>query len=314
MLDRATLIDLIAKHGPCMRVVTAEVKGSGPREVGSAMIVWADGQAGTIGGGTLEFEATKTARQMLADGKHRKRSSHPLGPALGQCCGGAVTLVTERFDQETLDQMDRTVFARRVSGDAPMPFPMRRDVSDARAQGASIAPQLVDGWFIEPIAPSQKPLWIWGAGHVGRALVQVFTPLPGFDITWIDTEESRFPETIPDRVDPLIAVDPSQVVKHAPRDAHHLIVTFSHALDLNLCHQLLQHDFAFTGLIGSKTKWTRFQKRLRDLGHSNDQISRITCPIGDPSLGKHPQAIAIGVAAKLLKSGQEQTLGWKNFG
>ena len=314
MLDRATLIDLIAKHGPCMRVVTAEVKGSGPREVGSAMIVWADGQAGTIGGGTLEFEATKTARQMLADGTDLKRSLHPLGPALGQCCGGAVTLVTERFDHQVLDLMDRTVFARRVSGDAPMPFHMRRDMSDARAQGASIAPQLVDGWFIEPIVPTQNPLWIWGAGHVGRAFVDVFTPLPGFAITWVDTEQSRFPKTIPDTVDPLIAADPSQVVKHAPRDAHHLIVTFSHALDLSLCHHLLQQDFAFTGLIGSKTKWARFQKRLRDLGHSNDQISRITCPIGDPSLGKHPQAIAIGVAAKLLKSGQEQTLGWKNFG
>nr|MCE2749619.1 XdhC family protein [Rhodobacter sp.] len=82
--------------------------------------------------------------------------------------------------------------------------------------------------------------------------------------------------------------------------ADHLVLTFSHALDLELCHRLLTHGFASLGLIGSQTKRARFRSRLRALGHSDPQIARIRCPIGDPALGKHPQAIAIGVAQDIL--------------
>ena len=87
---------------------------------------------------------------------------------------------------------------------------------------------------------------------------------------------------------------------HAPHDAHHLILTYSHALDLALCHGLLGHGFARAGLIGSATKWARFRSRLGALGHAPAQIARIRCPIGTPGFGKHPQAIAIGVASGLL--------------
>ncbi|HEY0274759.1 MAG TPA: XdhC family protein, partial [Paenirhodobacter sp.] len=87
----------------------------------------------------------------------------------------------------------------------------------------------------------------------------------------------------------------------APADARHLILTFSHALDLDLCHRLLRHGFSRCGLIGSASKWARFRSRLSALGHSDAQILRIACPIGDPTLGKHPQAIAVGVAAALLR-------------
>jgi xanthine dehydrogenase accessory factor len=98
----------------------------------------------------------------------------------------------------------------------------------------------------------------------------------------------------------LPAAEPPAALPHAPRQAHHLILTYSHDIDLALCHAALRHGFASCGLIGSATKWARFQSRLRALGHSDAQISRITCPIGDPLLGKHPQAIAVGVAARLL--------------
>jgi xanthine dehydrogenase accessory factor len=89
-------------------------------------------------------------------------------------------------------------------------------------------------------------------------------------------------------------------VGHAPQEADHLIMTYAHDLDLALCHALLKHGFASAGLIGSATKWARFRTRLAALGHSPAQISRIACPIGDPHLGKHPQAIAVGVATALL--------------
>jgi xanthine dehydrogenase accessory factor len=89
---------------------------------------------------------------------------------------------------------------------------------------------------------------------------------------------------------------------HAPTDAEHLILTYSHALDLDLCHRLLRRGFLSCGLIGSATKWARFRSRLTALGHDAAAVGRIRCPIGDPALGKHPQAIAVGVAAELLKA------------
>ena len=150
-------------------------------------------------------------------------------------------------------------------------------------------------------ARAARTVWIWGAGHVGRALVGVLAPLPDRRITWIDTDAARFPDPLPAGVRQLIAADPGTLVAEAPTDADHLIVTYSHALDLDLCHRLLVHGFASLGLIGSASKRARFHSRLAALGHSPIEIARITCPIGDPSFGKDPQAIAIGVAAALLR-------------
>ena len=109
-------------------------------------------------------------------------------------------------------------------------------------------------------------------------------------------------ETLPEGVTQLVAADPPRAVPHAPADAHHLVLTYSHEIDLALCHALLSHGFASAGLIGSTTKWARFRKRLEQLGHSDASILRIACPIGDPTLGKAPQAIAIGVTALLLRA------------
>lgn len=325
--DLETLRVAVAQHGVVTRVVIASHAGSSPREAGAAMLIWADGQAGTIGGGALEHDATVRARAMAGRSMVLRV---PLGPALGQCCGGAVTLVLERFDAGTLpdavadkmpDQM--AVFARRVDGplaqpndsndpaqvsgaatyEPPMPLPVRDTLARLRngnAAGAPVAPILSHGWLIEALHQPTRALWIWGAGHVGRALVSVLSPLPDFSITWVDTAPDRFPHDIPAGVTRLPAAQPADLVRHAPVQAEHLILTYSHALDLALCHQLLGHGFGYAGLIGSASKWARFQSRLRGLGHGAAQISRITCPIGDPALGKHPQALAIGVAATLL--------------
>ena len=181
-----------------------------------------------------------------------------------------------------------------------MPLAVKRLLDRARAQGVMPAPTQLQGWFIEPVARPTRHLWVWGAGHVGRALVQVIAPLPDLAITWIDVAPDRFPPDIPGNVAPLPATDPAALVPHAPHDADHLILTYSHALDLDLCHRLLTHGFASAGLIGSATKWARFRSRLAALGHAPQTIARITCPIGDPSLGKHPQAIAVGVAHAFL--------------
>ena len=220
-----------------------------------------------------------------------------LGPSLGQCCGGAVTLWTEVFDAPP--EAVAGVVAR---GPGTMPLAVKRVLVAARGQGVRPAPGLVAGWLVEPVAEAERQVWIWGAGHVGRALVGVLAPLPGIALTWVDTGPERFPEVIPEGVTPVWAERPEALVDHVPVGAEHLIVTYSHALDLELCHRLLGRGFGWLGLIGSATKWARFRSRLRALGHSGAEIDRITCPIGDVSLGKHPQAIAIGVGLQLLKN------------
>jgi xanthine dehydrogenase accessory factor len=297
MFDLDALRKAVADHGPVARVVIGAVKGSSPREVGAAMLIWASGQAGTIGGGALEWQAAARARAMLGAGGARL-DHEALGPSLGQCCGGAVTLLTEVYDAQNLPD-GGDVIARATEGSA-MPLAVKRLIDRARGQGVLPAPQLLQGWMVEPVARPTRQLWVWGAGHVGRALVEVLAPLPGLAITWVDTAPDRFPETLPDTARALPVPDPGLAVAVAPKDAEHLILTYSHALDLDLCHRLLTHGFSACGLIGSATKWARFRSRLAALGHSAPAIDRIDCPIGNPSLGKHPQAIAIGVASAFL--------------
>jgi xanthine dehydrogenase accessory factor len=191
-----------------------------------------------------------------------------------------------------------------LSGQTEIPAAIARK---ARRMAPGAVPLTIDGWLIEAATPRAKILLIYGAGHVGRALVDVLYPLPGLAITWVDTAENRFPEQIPDGVTRLVAADPALAARHAPAGADHLILTYSHALDLALCDTLLRQSCASIGLIGSATKWARFRSRLAALGHGQEQISRIACPIGDPGLGKHPQAIALGVATSLLRQAQTQS-------
>jgi xanthine dehydrogenase accessory factor len=163
-------------------------------------------------------------------------------------------------------------------------------------------PQMIDGWMIEPVHQPARALWVWGAGHVGRAVVNVLAPLPDVATTWVDTDSARFPAQVAPQINTIAAAHPAKLVAYASQNAEHLILTYSHDLDLELCHQLLRRSFRFAGLIGSATKWARFRSRLAALGHSPEAVSRITCPIGNPDHGKHPQAIAIGVAEAFLRS------------
>ncbi len=285
---------------PVVRVVVAETRGSVPREVGASMLISERGVEGTIGGGALEFEAIARAGGVL-EGMNDRLDRVPLGPGVGQCSGGAVTLLTEYWDVARLEGLDDHVVRALPGSGSEMPLVVRRSLAEVRNGARAIEPGIVGGWMIEPVSKPIREIWIWGAGHVGRAIVGALAPLPGVRITWADCDASRFPENIPVRVQTLIAGNPADLVTLAPVHAEHLVLTYSHALDLELCHRLLGCGFLSLGLIGSATKWARFRSRLRALGHGAAQIGRITCPIGDPSLGKHPQVIALGVAAEMLK-------------
>ncbi|MEM1430317.1 MAG: xanthine dehydrogenase accessory protein XdhC [Pseudomonadota bacterium] len=302
-VDLPGLRAALAERGRIARVVVADVAGSVPREAGAAMLVWPEGQSGTIGGGALEYEAAARARAVLAGESAPGATRCPLGPSLGQCCGGSVTLLTEVIDQPLVDRIAEggPVWARPATPDLPLPLAVER-LKARPAEAGPVDPQWVDGWMVEPVAPAQNLLWVHGAGHVGRAIVHTIAPLPDWAITWVDTDAERFPDPVPLGVDVLVARDPARAVSHAPVRAHHLVITYSHALDLALCDALLRRGFATAGLIGSATKWARFSKRLRAAGHDAPDIARIACPIGDRDLGRHPQGIAIGVAAALIRA------------
>ena len=300
-IDHAELTASFAEHGPVVRVVVLSTRGSVPREAGTAMLVSKTGQSGTIGGGALEYDAAAEARRMLDAQSNALVQTKPLGPALGQCCGGSVTLLLERFTSEDLPDRGgiEGVFMRPVKPDAASVVPAAMLRSGPKFPNA---PMLVDGWVAESISPKPVPVWIYGAGHVGRALASVLAPLSHYTVTLVDTCAEKFPETLPEGVVPAIATNPAVLAPYAPPDSHHLVMTYSHALDLDLCHCLLSRPFASIGLIGSATKWARFRKRLISLGHAKTQVNRIICPIGDPALGKEPQAIAISVAQTFLQT------------
>jgi len=297
--ELSSLTQAVNTHGQAARILIADHKGSSPREAGTSMLVWNTGFSGTIGGGALEYQAVEAARKQLRNNTLTTLQRIPLGPNLGQCCGGSVTLVTECFSQNNLPE-ETTYFARPVKPNTPEPLWVKRGIANARNGTETLDTHLQDGWLVEPIAQPHQPVWIYGAGHVGRAIIDTMQGLP-FDITWVDTNANRFPDHIPKAVTRLVARNPALAAKHAPHDAQHYILTYSHALDLELCHTILSHSFKSLGLIGSKTKHARFTTKLQALGHSRTQISRIICPIGDPSLGKEPKAIALGITSALIR-------------
>lgn len=303
--DIAALRAALAGSARVARVVVAETAGSAPRGPGAAMLVWDGGQSGTIGGGALEWQAITQARAMLAGNGPAQLARLPLGPGLGQCCGGAVTLAFQIWDATRLAALPEGamhVLHPACPQAAPLPPPALTRAAARAEMACTPAPVLLaQGWLLEPVARPAQQLWVWGAGHVGRAVVALMAPLPDWHLTWIDVDAAAFPPEIPARVRALHDPDPARLVATSPRNAQHLVMTRSHPLDLAICHQILTHGASFAGLIGSATKWARFQARLRALGHGPAQIARIRCPIGTPELGKHPQAIAIGVAQDLIR-------------
>jgi xanthine dehydrogenase accessory factor len=286
MLDLAAVSSVIETQGAVVRVVLAQVRGSTPRTAGTDMLIWQGGSGGTIGGGRLEWEAEAAARAMLAGGTPATAvRNFALGPVLNQCCGGAVTVVLERWDAARLHSLDpefEGLHVRPVNAQgSAMPAALRRKCEAAARSGTALGTVLQGGWLAEPI---------WR------------TRLPVFEVCVSDTrtdELGKLATLAPDI--PTRNAAPADTMQSAPDNAAHLIMTPEHDLDLTLCHKVLTRPFAFAGLIGSATKWARFRSRLAALGHDNAAISRITSPIGDPALGKHPQAIAVGVAAQLLK-------------
>lgn len=303
----APLHRLLLRDGAAALVTVAGAKGSTPREAGARMVVSIDGAlAGTIGGGRLELEAMERAIAALHRGRDgAERLDLALGPSIGQCCGGAVSLLIETFTTARLAAVRALADAEaagpfqtvaRLAGAAPLD---RRIVSRERA--APTASIDGDGTMAESFGEPLRPLLLFGAGHVGRAIVLALAPLP-FHVRWIDNRDSAFPDLPLAHLDRVATGTPAAELRTAPSDAFVLILTHDHGLDLDILHAALSENrFPYVGMIGSRTKRSRFEHRLGELGHPADRVGAFICPIGVPGItSKEPAHIAVSVVAELL--------------
>jgi len=252
---------------PAVRIVVARVQGSGPREPGAWMAVFADGTVGTIGGGRLEFDAVADARALLAGRPVAAERRFALGPSLGQCCGGVVWLRYELLQPS--------------------------DLEGVRAQ-------------LQQAAGAAMPVALFGGGHVGAAIVRLLGTLP-VRVQWFDSRDEVFPELLPSNVQAEHSDPVQAAVATLPPGTRVLIMSFSHAEDLDIVAACLKRrrerrDLPFIGLIGSSSKWAAFGHRLQARGFGAAERAAVTCPIGVPGVqGKEPEVIAVAAAAQLMQ-------------
>jgi xanthine dehydrogenase accessory factor len=268
-MDRDTRIAAaawLAQGRPGVIVEVGGTAGSAPRDTGTRMLVSRDEAIGTIGGGHLELRAIATAREMLRSSELTPHAEHvALGPALGQCCGGSVDLRFHALDSESLAAW-------------PTSLPLMH-------------------------------LQLYGAGHVGRAVATLLATLDVV-VDWIDERDDPFAPTTtlgtpwPAHIRRVCVDAVEAEVAVAPAGASYLVMTHRHDLDMRIAEAILRRgDFAYLGLIGSKTKRARFVRRLGERGIAEDRLARITCPIGVVGIeGKEPEVLAVAVLAELLRA------------
>ncbi len=318
-------ITLIGKGQPVAVITVCAVEGSAPREPGAKMIISRDAQWGTIGGGALEHLASMRAGALLKETPGIIRfEEFPLGPALGQCCGGRVVVSYEFLCERDLDWLGKAQTAIACNGkvtlernipdgpwrivegadgkaDAPLSFFAADDtaLSERRPVPESIAR------VREHVRDRRTPVFLFGAGHVGKEIARCLAPLP-VTLSWIDRRDGVFPDSAGAMVQYLQTDDETGLVASAPAGACFFVMTHSHQLDFNLVREILKRgDSAYCGLIGSATKRARFRRRLIRAGASDAQIEHLCCPIGADGLNsKLPAVIALSAVHEMLLADQ----------
>lgn len=266
MTNEEQFLGLLGSQQAVLVTVQAH-RGSVPREAGAWMAVFAGSTQGSIGGGHLEWQAIDQARELLTRQSGASARRYALGPSLGQCCGGEVTLQFEAVSATDLPRLRQHLAAQQAL------------------------------W---------PPVALFGGGHVARALVQLLGRLP-FLVHWVDSRDGIFPDTLPAHVHAEHSDPVQRAVAGLAPGSRVLIMSFSHAEDLDvvvacLLRQRSRGDLSFIGLIGSRSKWATFSHRLAERGFSEMELAQVTCPIGVAGIaGKTPEVIAIAVAAQLLQ-------------
>ncbi len=331
------LLRLQQQRIPAVMVTVASTVGSTPREPGAKMIVTRDALYGTIGGGNLEHKACSIARSQLDTDEPNQLRRFPLGAGLGQCCGGLVNLMFEPIVETTPwlepaqqfhsrgEDWVRLVTAHESHDEPNSAFLIlaRDRVHNALPEGVAYgdmhkaAESILDSdknvgliqtqadghsYFIEATRKADFQLVLFGAGHVGRAIVRVMQDLP-IAIRWVDTRDDQAIPEIPDNVEFICTDTPEAEVGTVAVGSYFLVMTHDHALDQQLAEQILKRDdFAYFGLIGSASKRRLFETRMSRRGFEASHFERMTCPIGiDGIQSKQPAAIAISVAGEIMQ-------------
>jgi len=308
----------LGRDGRAVLVTIAHASGSTPRAAGTAMIVAEHATFGTIGGGHLEFEAIRIARDALTHASVPAAwlVRFPLAARLGQCCGGVATLAFVAVDARAHPWLDAaaacartaTPFAlvTRVGGpdegsahlvvtadhatgslgnpalDSAAVALARPKLDDAREDAMLVDAPAGDACtlLVHVVPPGDFTALVFGNGHVGSALVQVLGALPA-KVRWIDSRDTAFPSAIPANVE-IVATDaPVAEIASARRGAFVVVTTHSHALDYEIvAAALARTDWRYLGLIGSRAKRSQFEKRWTARGGAAADFARVTCPIG----------------------------------
>lgn len=296
-----------------VRVIVASVRGSAPREPGACMLIDSRGVAGTIGGGNLEREAIAAARVALGapSGSDSIRTyKMTLARDLAQCCGGVVEIWIERLTRDDRPWLAAAAASAQagcsVLTTRALPGAPERTCASGgeRPRFDRIDFDLQAGvpTLRERIDSPSAPLWLYGAGHVGRAVVRNLAELP-FHVTWIDSRAELLTGHMPANARARHAEEPESLVRTAPASAYHLVMTHDHGIDFDVCHAILERgEFVWLGLIGSASKAAKFRARLARAGIPSERIARLVCPIGVGGLtSKLPAAIAASVTVQLLQ-------------
>jgi len=331
--------EALARGQRVVLVVVASGTGSTPRETGAVMVVTPERVSGTVGGGHLEHEALRMAREAIASSAPAAQwlVRFPLAARLGQCCGGVSTLCFATLDSSAIAWLDtiaacvraRTPFAivgRIASAQACQRLVVTADdargsIGDATLDSAAVAlarsrlacatSERTGETFVAQagpqtllvhcVRPHAMPVLVFGNGHVGRALVQVLGAVDA-EVRWIDEREQDFPDHVPANVETIATADATYEVATAPQRACLVVMTHSHALDFDIVEaSVSRDDWTYVGLIGSKSKRAQFERRLLARGTSPEALRRLTCPIGaGPLRGKSPGVIAVAAAAEIL--------------
>ena len=242
-----------------IKVKIINVKGSSPNKINDFMLVAPKEIFGTIGGGNLEYLVIEESKLMLKNKSKRKKLNIPLGPGIGQCCGGYVEII----------------------------LTLHKDTD------AAMKDEKVNDSF-------KEDLYIFGAGHIGQALIETIGNL-NFTTYLIDSREEYLKMSVNKDVNYLLSKEPWKVVNKLKDNAYYVVLTHSHEYDLKILNEILTKKFTFVGLIGSTTKKNRFFKRLTENGHDKNIIKKIECPIGvDIGNSKDPNEIAFSIITRLI--------------
>lgn len=319
-----TALDILQRKKAFVLVTVIRTQGSVPRETGTKMFVTDNNVIDTIGGGNFEFIVIEQCRKMLATNNSDVRLQHyPLGPLTRQCCGGRVSVLLEMITLLQVPLLRSFVSAIKSENGLTLVTDFsKKSAKKSLTHGLVDTPSIRDfernlfacnskdlsdkniAAFLEPLPTPQIPLYIFGAGHVGRAVVDIVSKLP-FRIIWVDPRPNEFPNVLPYGVTKVTEGDFIALINEAPSNAYYLIFTHSHPLDFSITAAILEKgDFIYCGLIGSATKKARFKSRFfKECNLDEAQLSRLTCPVGIECIsGKEPIKIAVSISAQLIQT------------